>query len=98
MIKSLSLGFIAFALSGIACSAADPVTNKFDCQDVCQRYSDCFDHDYDVEACRHRCESDASNSDAKQSKLDACHDCIGDQSSCVADIAKCTDSCGAFVP
>ena len=80
------------------CSAADPVTNKFDCKDVCQRYADCFDHNYDVDACRNRCESDASNSDEKQNKLDACHDCIGDQSSCVSDIAKCTTSCASFVP
>ena len=98
MIKPFAFLFVALSLTGVACSAADPITNKFDCKDVCQRYADCFNHDYDVDACKNRCESDASNSDSKQDKLDACHDCIGDQSSCVADIANCSDSCSAFVP
>ena len=77
------------------CGTADEV---FDCQSVCNRYHDCYNADYDVDACRDRCESDASNSDDKQNKLDACHDCIGDQNSCVSDIANCVQSCRAFVP
>lgn len=97
MIKPLLIAF-GVSLFGVSCSAADPITNKFDCKDVCQRYADCFDHNYDVDACRNRCESDASNSDDKQKKLDDCHDCIGDQSSCVSDIAKCSTSCASFVP
>ena len=98
MFKPFAYLFVALSLTGVACSAADPITNKFDCKDVCQRYADCFKHDYDVDSCKNRCESDASKSDSKQSKLDACHDCIGEQSSCVADIASCSDSCSAFVP
>ena len=98
MIKSLSLAFVLLSLSGVGCSAADPVTNHFDCHDICQRYADCFDSSYNVEDCKDKCENDASNSDQKQAKLDDCHDCIGDNSSCVADIANCTSSCGAFVP
>ena len=99
MFKSLFLTFTVLSLSAVGCSAADPITNKFDCHDVCQRYSDCFpDLSYDVDACKSRCESDASNSDLKQAKLDDCHDCIGANSSCVKDIANCASSCGAFVP
>ncbi|MEO6601961.1 MAG: hypothetical protein ABIQ16_18930 [Polyangiaceae bacterium] len=97
MLKSIPLTFVLLALSGVGCSAADPITNKFDCKDVCQRYADCFDHNYDVDACNSRCQSDASNSDDKQNKLDDCHDCIGDASSCVADFAECSSSCGTFV-
>ena len=98
MIKPFSFVFVLLSLTGVACSAADPITNKFDCHDICQRYADCFDSSYDVDACKDRCESDASNSDTKQSKLDACHDCIGDHDSCVKDIASCGDDCSAFVP
>lgn len=98
MIKAVSVALLALTLASVGCSAADPITNKYDCQNVCQRYADCFDNDYDVGACRDRCESDASNSDQKQDKLDDCADCIGEQSSCVEDIAECTTSCGAFVP
>jgi len=98
MFKSFAFVCLAFALTGVACSAADPITNKWDCHDICQRYAGCFDSHYDVDACKDRCESDASNSDAKQKKLDDCHDCIGANDSCVDDIAKCSTSCGTFVP
>ncbi|MES1173630.1 MAG: hypothetical protein ABUL62_04805 [Myxococcales bacterium] len=97
MLKSLPLAFMLLSLSGVACSAADPITNKFDCKDVCQRYADCVNNGYDVSACDDRCQSDASNSDAKQQKLDDCHDCIGSNDSCVKDIAECSSSCGTFI-
>jgi hypothetical protein len=89
--------FLSFALLGAGCSAADPITNKFTCHDVCQRYADCFNSSYDVTGCADKCESDASDSSDKQNKLDDCHDCIGDKS-CVSDIANCSSSCGTFVP
>ncbi|HET7541455.1 MAG TPA: hypothetical protein VFK05_16380 [Polyangiaceae bacterium] len=99
MIKPVSLLVLLSSLSlvGVACSAADPITNKWDCHAVCQRYADCFDSNYDVNACKDRCESSASNSDAKQQKLDDCHDCIGEHDSCVDDIAHCSSSCGTFI-
>ncbi len=96
MLKSLPLTFVLLALSGAACSAADPITNKFDCHDVCQRYATCFDSNYDVDSCNSRCQSDASDSDAKQQKLDDCHDCIGSDS-CVKDFADCSSSCATFI-
>jgi hypothetical protein len=97
MLKTLPLAFMLLALSGVACSAADPITNKFDCKDVCQRYADCFNPDYDVSGCDSRCQSDASNSDDKQQKLDDCHDCIGSKDSCVKDFTSCSSSCGTFI-
>ena len=97
MIKSLPLAFLLLSLSGVACSAADPITNKFDCKSVCQHYADCFDHNYDVNACNDRCQSDASNSDDKQQKLDGCHDCIGSNDSCASDFANCSTSCATFI-
>jgi len=97
MLKCFWIVCLALCLTGVACSAADPITNKWDCHDVCQRYADCLDSDYDVSACKDRCESDASNSDAKQNKLDDCHDCIGENDSCVDDLASCSSSCGTFI-
>lgn len=97
MFKSFAFVCLFLSLTGVACSAADPITNKWDCRDVCQRYADCFDSSYDVDACKDRCESDASNSDDKQNKLDDCHDCIGDHDSCVDDISHCSSSCGTFI-
>lgn len=97
MIKSFSLAFVMLSLSGVACSAADPITNKWDCHDICQNYASCVNDNYDVDACEDRCKTNASNSENTQSKLDDCHDCIGDHDSCVSDIANCTSSCGTFI-
>ena len=88
--------FISLALFGVACSAADPITNKFTCHDVCQRYADCFNSSYDISGCTDKCEADASDSSDKQNKLDDCHACIGDKS-CVADFTSCSASCGTFI-
>ncbi|MEP7051568.1 MAG: hypothetical protein ABJB12_14500 [Pseudomonadota bacterium] len=54
MTKLVSLVFAAIALASAAtgCSAADPVTNHFTCDDVCQTYADCFNDKYDVDECR----------------------------------------------
>jgi hypothetical protein len=97
IIKPLSFVCLLLSLSGVACSAADPITNKWDCHDVCQRYADCLDSAYDVGACKNRCENAAANSDDKQNKLNDCHDCIGDHDSCVDDIGHCSPSCGTFI-
>ena len=99
MRKPLSVLFLALAsvsLFGFGCSAADDISNKFSCHDVCQSYSDCFDKTYDVDSCTSKCESEADNSDDKQKKLDDCHSCIDDKS-CVADFATCSGTCGSFI-
>jgi hypothetical protein len=56
-----------------------------------------LDSDYDVGACKDRCENAAAKSDEKQNKLDDCHDCIGEKDSCVAELASCSSSCGTFI-
>ena len=88
--------FLSLALFGAGCSPADPITNKFTCHEVCQRYAGCFNKDYDVSGCTSSCESEAANGDDKQTKLDDCHSCIGDKSS-VSDFANCSGSCGTFI-
>ncbi len=97
MIKFVSVLFMGLALAS-GCSAADPITNHFTCHDVCQQYADCYDSSYDVSSCSDKCQNEASDSDDKQNKLDACHNCIGDNSSCAGKTFSCADSCGAFVP
>jgi hypothetical protein len=103
MTRVASLVFIAWCalgaltLSGIGCSSADAIKNNFTCHDVCQRYADCFNANYDVSGCEDRCKNTADDSNTKQGMLDDCHDCIGDKS-CVGDIASCSSTCGNFVP
>jgi hypothetical protein len=97
--KPLALFSLAAVLVGFsACSdATDPITNKIDCSSVCNRYKDCFDSNYDVDACKSKCEDDAEDSDKRQDKLDACDDCIDDES-CSSATFKCAADCVGIVP
>lgn len=77
--------------------AADEVTNSIGCGEVCARYSDCFDADYDVEGCTDRCEDDADASEDKEQRLEICNACIDDRS-CSEATFDCTDDCVGIVP
>jgi hypothetical protein len=88
---------IVLCLSAFGCSAADKVQNKISCSDVCNRYKDCFNKDYDVDACTSRCETNANNSEDKDRTLDMCNTCIGDRS-CASSVFNCADDCGGIVP
>lgn len=87
----LGLGFLAAACGD---DVIDDITNTIDCTDVCQRYSDCFDENYDVSACVDRCEEDADVDDAR---LERCENCIDDES-CTAALFECTADCVGIVP
>lgn len=69
----------------------------FDCQEVCQRYHDCFDGDYDVGACRSRCRANAESDQTYENKANACASCIGDRS-CIGDTFHCATECAGVVP
>lgn len=98
MTKYLVLSSLIFAFVGAACSdATDPIVNRITCGDVCGRYKDCFDEDYDVESCTDRCENDATADEEKEEQLESCSACIDDES-CTAAVFECTTECAAFVP
>lgn len=77
----------AFAASG--CGAEDEIAAVEDCASVCNEYSECVE-DIDVTECTDRCE-DMAESDASQSALDQCDDCI-EETSC-AEAAACIPEC-----
>jgi len=89
------------AISGfatVACGdAADAVTNTITCGDVCDRYAECFDRNYDVDACVDRCENDATADEEKEAELEECEACIDDES-CTSSLFECAAECGQFVP
>lgn len=94
MTKLNSIFAVLFAFSTwIACDKADEV---FDCAQICNRYSDCFDADYDVGECVDRCEDNAANDDAFSDAADACENCLDDRS-CTGSFA-CADECIGIVP
>ncbi|HVV52795.1 MAG TPA: hypothetical protein VHO06_24250 [Polyangia bacterium] len=99
MRKSLTMAaFVALGLaaagSAIGC---DSVEEAFDCQQVCQRYRDCYDSSYDVGGCEDRCRTNAANDPNVKNDADTCESCIGDKS-CLSATFTCGGSCGAIVP
>lgn len=93
-----TIGLVGFMASAVGCGeAADEVTNSISCGEVCARYSDCFDADYDVEGCTDRCEDQADASEDKEQRLEICDACIDDRS-CTEATFDCTDDCVGIVP
>ena len=78
-------------------TACESVDNAIDCGQVCTTYSDCFDSEYDVEACTDDCEAEASEDDDFENKLESCESCIEDQS-CTEATFSCAGSCIGIVP
>jgi hypothetical protein len=102
MTKPLRLGFSlvfvgAAALLAACSDTVDEVETHFDCHTVCKRFADCFNPDYDVDGCEDKCENSADDDAARQAKLDACADCIDDES-CATASFKCPDECAGIVP
>lgn len=97
------LGIALVTLGGVAaagCGDDDPIDaikNEITCNDVCQRYSDCFDDDYDVSGCTDRCENKATPDEEKEAQLEKCDACIDDKS-CASAVFSCTTDCASFVP
>ena len=88
-------GLLAGASAGSGCvNAIDRIT---DCQDICARYSDCFDASYDVAACRSRCSDKASHSENFDQKVDECENCLDDRS-CSSATFNCATQCTTIVP
>ena len=94
-LASLSLGVVLVSVVGCS-DTVDEVKDQVDCHQVCNRYADCFDHDYDVDACEDKCESDADKGQARQDKLRACENCMDDKS-CAGSFV-CADECVGIVP
>lgn len=91
---SVSLSGLAF----IGCSdTIDEITNTISCHSVCDRYSECFNADYDVDGCTDRCENDASSDEDREARLKSCNDCI-DERSCTGAAFACADNCAGIVP
>lgn len=74
-IHLISLLGLGLALAGCS-EAEDVITSAPECTDVCDRYQDCFDDDYDVVGCAQDC-TDASIDDEEfQDRVDDCNACI----------------------
>ncbi len=85
-------------LVAVGCGDDDPIEaidEYTDCMDICNRYADCIDEDYDVGACEDRCTDKDYNND--DNRVDACETCLDDMS-CTESVFACTDDCVGIVP
>ncbi len=80
-------------LAFVGCSDAE---EAFDCIQICNKYSDCFDEDWDHTACVDHCEDAADASTDFAAQADACETCIDDQA-CDDAAASCADECTGVV-
>ncbi len=90
LLASLVSGVLS---SAVGCSDAK---NVITCADVCNRYKDCFNKDYDVSSCTNSCQADAGKSSNAQQRLDDCDACIGEKS-CVSAAFNCATECAGVI-
>jgi hypothetical protein len=95
---ALRSGFSCLVLAAILGSCGDSVekVDQFtDCMDICNRYADCIDSNYDVDKCEKRCQDKDFKND--NSVVDRCENCLDDKS-CVNSVFACTTECASIVP
>ncbi|NLE87473.1 MAG: hypothetical protein GX607_13870 [Myxococcales bacterium] len=93
-IRSIGLVVLLLGLGG--CGADDVVSTAPTCRDVCNRYQDCFDDDFDVTGCTHDCADAAIDDEAFQDRVESCEDCL--DRTCVAAAFACPAECAGIVP
>ena len=87
---------VLMALCAASCSdAADDIDQFSDCIEICGRYQECFDEDYDTDACADRCEAMDRRND--QTEIDQCDNCLDDRS-CAESVFPCALECSDIVP
>lgn len=95
----LKLGFltaVSFSLTlALAAPGCSDVENAYNCDQICDRYRDCFDANYDTDACQARCERNADD-DRFAERASDCETCLDDRS-CSGSFA-CVGECVGIVP
>jgi hypothetical protein len=92
----IQLGIIVLcALGGVGCQSGPihDIDVEVDCNDLCNRYRDCYDSSYDVVACRNRCDETNNTDPASANECDTCLD----SRSCTEAFA-CADECYGLLP
>lgn len=101
MKKKAAVLFLGAALAGIiafmGAGGCDSTQNAWNCSDLCNRYQDCFDQNYDVSACSSRCQNLANNNQIVDERANACQNCMNQNSCNMATTFNCPD-CAGIVP
>jgi hypothetical protein len=101
MKKKAAVLFVGAALvaivSLVGAGGCDETQNAWNCSDLCNRYRDCFDNNYDVNACNSRCQNLANNNQIIDERANACQNCMNQNSCAMATTFNCPD-CVGIVP
>jgi hypothetical protein len=101
MKKKAAVLFVGAALAAIVslvgAGGCDETQNAWNCSDLCNRYQDCFDNNYDVNACNSRCQTLANNNQIADERANACQNCMNENSCAMATTFNCPD-CAGIVP
>jgi hypothetical protein len=95
--STLFAGLLLAAAVMLGVSGCRQVDNAIDCRSICDRYKDCWNHDYNTDDCHNRCEDKANNDKDFMRTVDACNDCLGDKS-CASATFECGAQCAGIVP
>lgn len=93
MFKTL-LPFASLVVAAVV--GCNEIDRTFDCNQICDRWRDCVDDNYNTAACADRCEDNAANQAAFDQKADDCENCLDDRT-CGESIG-CTADCVGIVP
>lgn len=86
--------WILAALSGCV-NPIDEIDEEFDCANLCERYRDCFDAQYEVQTCRQRCQGVVDG--VAPGRADRCDSCL-DPRSCIGAAFGCGEDCQGLLP
>jgi hypothetical protein len=95
----MNLAKLAFVslLSIVAGGGCSQVEHLYDCNHICNRYSQCFDANYNVDDCTNKCKDNANNDSSFADKADMCQSCEDDKS-CAGATFECATECVGIVP
>lgn len=88
---------LVLSLTALGCDAATEVDESVDCSDLCNRYQSCYDTNYDVAACRDRCEGLVDADGGRPRAANDCDTCLDDRS-CVSSAFTCNTECAGLIP
>ena len=84
----------------IACdgpfSADEGSEFETDCRQVCDEYKDCYEKDFDADACSSECIDESIRSTDFQKQVDDCEECMDDET-CLSGVFACASECGPVI-
>jgi hypothetical protein len=81
------------ALVSFGCKPIDDIDAAVDCNDICSRYRDCFDSNYDIASCHNRCDDAVNWNPGVANECDTCLD-----GRACAESAECIGDCHPIIP